>query len=381
MLAFKKLSPKAEIIAAVISYSLCSGSLVLVNKLILHFLPFPSLVIVTQLFASIFLIYGGNFFGVMDIDEMNWEFTKPYLIYTVAFSTGVYTNMMCLNTSNVETVIVARALSPLIVSFLDAAFLGRELPSNRSLAALGMIVVGAFGYASTDEKFVNQGMHAYFWPFLYLFIITFEMVYGKQIVRSVNFKTVSGPVQYTNLLGWPPMLLFASMGGEFKRLDTTLENYGVNNVFEYALKLPTHVTALVILGCLIGTGIGYSGWWCRGKVSATSFTLIGVLNKCLTVFMNVLIWDQHATPFGIASLFVCLIGGSFYQQAPMRKDGDEASMAQVNKDAILEESKVSDLEENSNEEYKKLMTPLVAKESELVKRDNKTVDSDLQSEL
>lgn len=368
-----KLSPKAEVIAAVISYSLCSGFLVLVNKLILHFLPFPSLVIVTQLFASIFLIYGGNFFGVMEIDEMNWEFTKPYLVYTVAFSTGVYTNMMCLNTSNVETVIVARALSPLIVSFLDSLFLGRELPSKRSVSALCMIVFGAFGYASTDEKFLNQGMGAYFWPFLYLIVITFEMVYGKQIVRSVNFKTLSGPVQYTNIFGWPPMLMFASMGGEFKSLQETIEQYGATSVFEYMTMLPLHVLALVVLGCLIGTGIGYSGWWCRAKVSATSFTLIGVLNKCLTVFMNVIIWDQHATPMGIAFLFLCLIGGSFYQQAPMRKDGDSNGKTQAEKDKDkLTPAKGSDLEMATD-------SPLKEKEDEmmrpLVKRETQTTET------
>lgn len=364
-----KLSPRAEVIAAVISYSLCSGSLVLVNKLILHFLPFPSLVIVTQLFASIFLIYGGNFFGVMDIDELNWEFTKPYLVYTVAFSTGVYTNMMCLNTSNVETVIVARALSPLVVSFLDAIFLGRELPSKRSLFALGMIIVGAFGYASTDKAFISQGYSAYFWPFLYLIVITFEMVYGKQIVRSVKFKTLSGPVQYTNLLGWPPMLMFASMGGEFQRLDNTLQQYGVTTVFGYASKLPTHVMALVILGCLVGTGIGYSGWWCRAKVSATSFTLIGVLNKCLTVFMNVLIWDQHATPFGIASLFLCLIGGSFYQQAPMRKEkgGDDSAAFCKQSNGAAVDQKDSDLEEShsaSVDKDEEMLRPLVKRDAQ-----------------
>jgi len=353
-----KLSPKAEVIAAVISYSLCSASLVLVNKLILHFLPFPSLVIVVQLLAAIFLIYGGNFFGVMDIDEMKLEFLKPYLIYTVAFSTGVYTNMMCLSTSNVETVIVARALSPLIVSFLDAIFLGRELPSQRSLFALGMIVFGAMGYASTDEKFLYQGISAYCWPFLYLIVITFEMVYGKKIVKSVDFKTLSGPVQYTNLLGWPPMLMFASMGGEFDRLEVTLQQYGATSVIDYLFKLPSHVTALVILGCLVGTGIGYSGWWCRDKVSATSFTLIGVLNKCITVFMNVLIWDQHASPFGIASLFLCLIGGSFYQQAPMRRDGDKIVKAKDEKDLVNE--KTSDLEMQQNEE---LMRPLVKRDT------------------
>lgn len=303
----------------------------LVNKLILHYLPFPSLVIVIQLLSSIFLIYGGNFFGVMSIDELKWEFAKPYCIYTIAFSTGVYTNMMCLNTSNVETVIVARALSPLIVSVCDFIFLGREMPSKRSAAALSAIVVGAVGYASTDEQFISQGFSAYFWPFSYLCLITFEMVYGKQIVRSVKFKTVSGPVQYTNLLGWPPMLLFAKMGGEFQRLDDLMSSYGVSSVWGLITKLPAESLALSVLGCLIGTGIGYSGWWCRGKVSATSFTLIGVLNKCMTVIVNTLIWDNHASPAGIASLFLCLIGGSFYQQAPMRKRERDESYSPADK--------------------------------------------------
>lgn len=329
-----------EVMLSVISYSLCSGSLVLVNKLILHYLPFPSLVIVTQLFASIFLIYGANFFGVMAIDDLKMEFLKPYMIYTVAFSTGVYTNMMCLNSSNVETVIVARALSPLIVSFLDALFLGRELPSRRSIAALSLIVVGAFGYASTDEKFINQGLSAYFWPFLYLNVITFEMVYGKKIVKSVAFKTISGPVQYTNMLGWPPMLMFAEMGGEFDRLGNQMAAMGASSVFGYMFTLPTFVIGLVVLGCLVGTGIGYTGWWCRGKVSATTFTLVGVLNKCLTVFMNVLIWDQHATPVGISFLFLCLIGGAFYQQAPMKKDDNGKIMAE----SEIEKSQSPDVE-------------------------------------
>jgi len=331
------MTARAEVIASVISYSLCSGSLVLVNKLILHYLPFPSLVIVIQLLASVFLIYGGNFFGVMAIDDLKWEFLKPYLIYTVAFSTGVYTNMMCLNTSNVETVIVARALSPLIVSFMDPIFLGRDMPSRRSIGALSMIVVGAFGYALTDEKFKSQGLSAYFWPVLYLLIITFEMVYGKKIVNGVKFLTVSGPVQYTNLLGFPPMFAFAKMGGEFDRLKDMMSSYDVDTVWGLIGKLPTESKALVVLGCIIGTAIGYTGWWCRGKVSATSFTLIGVLNKCMTVMVNMMIWDQHASPAGIACLFLCLLGGSFYQQAPMRKkDGDEDMKANALKDSDLE---------------------------------------------
>lgn len=84
--------------------------------------------------------------------------------------------MRALNISNVETVIVFRALTPILVAFLDALFLGREWPSHRSWAGLLTLVVGAYGYASFDEKFQTQGVSAYFWPTLYMVIIALEMV-------------------------------------------------------------------------------------------------------------------------------------------------------------------------------------------------------------
>lgn len=58
----------------------------------------------------------------------------------------------------------------------------------------------------------------------------------------------------------------------------------------------------------------------RSLVSATCFTVLGVANKMATVTANVLIWDQHASAFGIASLVVCLIGAAIYEQSPMRAE-------------------------------------------------------------
>ena len=107
--------------------------------------------------------------------------------------------MKSLSMSNVETVIVFRALSPCIVSILDAVFLGRQYPSPRSWGAMGLIVLGAYGYASFDVEFQTQGLSAYFWPICYLATISFEMAYGKRIIKSVDLKTLSGPVLYTNV--------------------------------------------------------------------------------------------------------------------------------------------------------------------------------------
>jgi GDP-mannose transporter len=132
------------------------------------------------------------------------------------------------------------------------------------------------------------------------------------------------------------MFMFAKMGGEFERLHAMMDSYDASSYLGFLGKLPKESLALMVLGCLIGTGIGYSGWWCRGKVSATSFTLIGVLNKCITVLVNLMIWDQHASAVGIACLFLCLIGGAFYEQAPMRKrDGDSEMKANAEKDVEI----------------------------------------------
>jgi hypothetical protein len=54
---------------------------------------------------------------------------------------------------------------------------------------------------------------------------------------------------------------------------------------------------LVLAQCAAGVAVATpltSRWWCR------------------------MIWDKHATPLGIVALMVCLLGGCFYKQAPMR---------------------------------------------------------------
>ena len=55
-------------------------------------------------------------------------------------------------------------------------------------------------------------------------------------------------------------------------------------------------------------------------VSATTFTLVGVVNKFLTVLLNVVIWEKHSSTLGLISVCICLLAGSAYQQAPRRDD-------------------------------------------------------------
>ena len=72
-------------------------------------------------------------------------------------------------------------------------------------------------------------------------------------------------------------------------------------------------------------------------ISATSFTLVGVVNKFLTVLLNVILWDKHSSPLGLVAVCVCLLAGSFYQQAPRRDEERKTTSLQesIDKEAEL----------------------------------------------
>jgi GDP-mannose transporter len=82
----------------------------------------------------------------------------------------------------------------------------------------------------------------------------------------------------------------------------------------------------------------YTGWLCRGMVSATTYTLVGVVNKFLTVLLNVIIWDKHSSSWGLFAVCVCLLAGTFYQQAPrreeVRKDSTHASSSSEDESSV-----------------------------------------------
>ena len=75
---------------------------------------------------------------------------------------------------------------------------------------------------------------------------------------------------------------------------------------------------MLVLSCIVGAGISYTGWWCRSLTTATTYTTLGVLCKLGTVLLNLVLWDSHASAPGLAALSVCLFAGSLYTEAPPR---------------------------------------------------------------
>ena len=293
-----------DVYLAVGVYSLCSASMLLVNKLVVHHLPCPSFVTLMQFVASALTIGVGSCAGVLSVDAYDWQKVRYFVVYVVAFSLGTWANMKVLMVSNVETVIVFRACTPLVVSATDYVFYRRAAPSPRSALAMALILLGAVAFVAQDRDFEVQGVAAYKWVLVWFSLLTFQLTYGKHLVTGLGLQSIWSPVLYTNSLAVAPTLVLGFVSGEAANLAH--------------VELTTQGIFWLVASCVVGTGISWAGFKCQSVITATAYTVVGVVNKMLTVLINVLIWDQHASARGICALLLCLAGGALYQQAPLR---------------------------------------------------------------
>lgn len=290
---------------AVLGYMLCSSLMLIVNKLAVHHLPAPSTVLLSQLIASALACRALGFAGFIEVEPLSAEKIRQFWIVPLSFLGTVFANIKILQYANVETFIVFRSSTPLIISVADYLFLGRELPSGRSWACLGLLLVGAIGYVLNDKFF---RVDAYFWVIIWFIVFSFDQIYIKHKVDTVKMTTWT-QVYYTNILASPVLFLILAGTGEIE----TLLNFDWERSSVFWL----------VMSCVLGVCIAYFSFLARAAVSATYFTVIGNTCKVLTVFINVIMWDLHATPAGLFSLFICLVGAYFYKQAPMRTPKSE----------------------------------------------------------
>ena len=59
--------------------------------------------------------------------------------------------------------------------------------------------------------------------------------------------------------------------------------------------LPRAGIVALVLSCVGGLGMSYFSFALRAVISATSFSVIGNICKVLTILVNIMMWDQHAS--------------------------------------------------------------------------------------
>lgn len=280
---------------AVVGYMLSSALLLLINKITIHELPLPCFVLFTQLFSSALVTRILGVLDVIEVEPLRVSKIRRFWLVPVAFMLTIYSNVKILQHANVETFIVFRASTPILLSILEPWFLGRALPDRKSTASLLVLLAGAVAYVVFEHGQLSSD--SIFWVICWYSLFCFDQLFIKHVVDTVEMSTWTR-VYYTNALPVIPLFFVFLASGEYEQL--------VAKPF---------ITPWLLASWVFGTSISFFGFLTREALSATSFTLVGNTCKVLTVLSNLLFWDRHAGVGGVGSLLICLLAAYVYKPA------------------------------------------------------------------
>ena len=294
---------------AIIGYMISSSLLLLVNKLIIHQYNCPIFILLTQLFVTALTTFSLGVIGYIDVDALCWTKVKKFWLVPVAFMMTIFSNIKILQYSNVETFIVFRATTPLLLCVIEPWFLRRDLPGKTSIVSLTILFLGALSYVLSEKG--EFSVESVTWVIVWFTLFIFDQVFIKHVVDTVDM-TTWGRVYYSNLLPVIPMFFAFIFSDEYTNI----------HIID---KMPF----LLPVSWVIGTSISFFAFMTRKAISATSFTVVGNTCKFITVALNMIIWDNHASPNGLLSLIICILAAYIYKPAKILDEDDHKRLKRV----------------------------------------------------
>ncbi|KAK9091044.1 hypothetical protein Sjap_024221 [Stephania japonica] len=325
-----RLLQQASIYGIAAGYCLSASLLSIINKWAVMKFPYPGALTALQYLTSAAGVLLCGRLRILEHDPLDLRTLWRFLPAAVIFYLSLFTNSELLLHANVDTFIVFRSAVPIFVAIGETLYLHQPWPSMKTWLSLGTIFGGSVLYVLTDYQFT---VTAYSWAVAYLISMSIDFVYIKHVVMTIGLNTW-GLVLYNNLealLLFPLELLIM---GELKKIKHEISDE--SDWHSFAVVLP------VGLSCLFGLAISFFGFSCRRAISATGFTVLGIVNKLLTVVINLLIWDKHSTLVGTLGLLICMSGGIMYQQSTSNrpKPTEEAKVPENEEEQKLLEMQI-----------------------------------------
>ncbi|KAM7254663.1 hypothetical protein ACFE04_019904 [Oxalis oulophora] len=325
---YNTLIQHASVYGIAAGYCISASLLSIINKWAVMKFPYPGALTALQYFTSVAGVVLCGQFKVLEHDRLDLLTMWRFLPAAIIFYLSLFTNSELLLHANVDTFIVFRSAVPIFVAIGETLFLHQPWPSVKTWLSLGTIFGGSVLYVLTDYQFT---LAAYSWAVAYLISMSIDFVYIKHVVMTIGLNTW-GLVLYNNLealLLFPLELLIM---GELKKIKHEISEE--SDWYSFEVILP------VGLSCLFGLAISFFGFSCRRAISATGFTVLGIVNKLLTVVINFAVWDKHATFIGTVGLLICMFGGVMYQQSASTKPPPKPSIDE-------EEQKLLEMQNNA----------------------------------
>ena len=297
-----------------LSYFLSSSSLLVLNKVAITAIPNASLLLFIQLSSTVVIISATALVSKTHVNfRPDGEVVRAYITVAAVFLCTIYSNFQVIHSIGINPFIVLRCSTPLMVSILDWAFMGRTLPDRKSVLALCGIFASGSMYArfrvtdlgSSVVSRHGSTMSGIWWSVTWSIAFLFDMVYIKYVAESYRCSGLERTL-YQNFLALPSLVLFMTTGVE------------KHSIFE-ASTAPCSAYIAVILTCFAGAALSFAGMSLRTELSATAFTILGIVCKMASTMLNEIFIEPEQDLVRLSCIVAVIISSAYYKQAPLKK--------------------------------------------------------------
>uniref|UniRef100_A0A5B6ZJR7 Sugar phosphate transporter domain-containing protein n=1 Tax=Davidia involucrata TaxID=16924 RepID=A0A5B6ZJR7_DAVIN len=294
-----------------LAYCISSCSMILVNKYVLSSYDFNAGIslMVYQNFVSVVIVSMLSFFGVISTEPLTWRLIKVWLPVNVIFVGMLITSMFSLKYINVAMVTVLKNVTN-VMTAVGEMYLFNRRHDNRVWAALFLMIISAISGGITDLSFHAIG---YTWQIFNCFLtasysLTLRRVMdtAKQVTKSGNLNEFS-MVLLNNTLSLPLGILLVFVFNEVDYLSRTP-----------LLRMPIFWMVMTFSGFL-GLAISFTSMWFLHQTGATTYSLVGSLNKIPLSVAGILLFKVPTSLENSASILFGLLAGVFFARAKMRE--------------------------------------------------------------
>ncbi|XP_047315741.1 GDP-mannose transporter GONST1-like [Impatiens glandulifera] len=293
-----------------IAYCISSCSMILVNKYVLSSYNFNAGIslMLYQNFVSVVVVSSLSLLGVVSTEPLTWKLIKVWLPVNVIFVGMLITSMFSLKYINVAMVTVLKNITNVITA-VGEMYLFNKHHDNRVWAALFLMIISAISGGITDLSFHAVG---YTWQFVNCFLTAAYSLTLRRVMDTAKQETKSGNlneftmVLLNNTLSLPLGTVLIFMFNEVDYLYQTP-----------LLRMPTFWLVMTLSGFL-GLGISFTSMWFLHQTGATTYSLVGSLNKIPLSVAGILLFHVPTSLENSGSILFGLVAGIFFARAKMR---------------------------------------------------------------
>lgn len=235
--------------------------------------------------------------GKVSYPDFNKETAMKWMPVNVFFVLMLVTGFMSLKYVHVPMVTIFKNLTNILIVAGDWYFY-KEPVTGLIVSSFLIMLLGALLAAVNDIEFSAVG---YFWMSLNCIFTAAYVLYMRLATQTIRLSKF-GMVYYNNLLSLALLFPIIAVKGE------------LSVVADMTLWTPAFIFLNVFAGA-VGFLLNLASLWCVEKTSATTYAIVGSLNKIPVAILGWVLFQTQITTEASMFISLSMFGGFLYSYA------------------------------------------------------------------